>query len=208
MNISQLALKHTAVAALLTLIAACGHVPVSTIAKLRSFDPLGTDVAVLRVAMSAPDWLEPVPSAAFIELTAKERGKAEPLLQERFQLEPAGEGHERDQLKTFEKKGYRIWAFRLPKGEAERLRAIQAQMRAMRAVSNAQTPKRDVALTTQIKGCRRGEGATGPVIASTYLKPDAETGYLVLLRDIDLRKMAMDAGANFDAETPPCGKII
>ncbi|MGL4324399.1 MAG: hypothetical protein ACRCTD_10200, partial [Beijerinckiaceae bacterium] len=159
-------------------------------------------------AMRAPDWLEPVPGGASIELIAKEKGSTEPLLKERFSLEPAGEGGELDQLKEFEKKGERIWAFRLGKKEAERLRAIQAQARAIRAASNAQTPKREVILTSDIKGCRRGEGEAGPVVATTYLKPDAGTGYVVLLRDMDLRKVAKDAGVDFEAETPPCGKII
>lgn len=201
-------MKRTGLIGLVLLLAGCGHVPVSTMVKLRSFDPLTVDVAALRIAMRAPGWLEPVPGGAFIELTAKEKGKTEPLLKERFALEPAGEGAELDQLREFEKKGDRIWAFRLGKKEAERLRAIQAQMRAIRAVTNAQTPKRDVILTSEIKGCRRGEGATGPVIGTTYLKPDAETGYLVLLRDMDLRKVAADAGKDFDAETPTCGKIM
>ena len=69
-------------------------------------------------------------------------------------------------------------------------------------------PRREVILSSDIKGCRRTAGKSGPVIATTYLKPDAETGYVVLLRDLDLRKVAKDAGVDFDADTPPCGKIM
>ena len=133
--------KWAGLAALPALLSGCGHVPVSTMVKLRSFDPLTVDVAALRIAMRAPGWLEPVPGGASIELVAKEKGNTEPLLKERFSLEPAGEGGELDQLKEYERKGERIWAFRLGKKEAERLRAIQAQARAIRAAGQGPDAK-------------------------------------------------------------------
>jgi hypothetical protein len=195
------------VALLAATLASCGHVPVSTMVKLRSFDPLTMNPDAVRVAMRAPAWLEPKPGGASIQLKATREGQTKPEVEERFALELAREPDERRAVDEFGAAGARVWAFRLSPQDAQRLRAMQAQWRERVAQKKAGEPGWRLTLGADISGCRRGEGVAGPVISTTFLRTDAETGYLTLLKDVDLRKVATEAGADFDAETPPCGKI-
>lgn len=188
-------------------LAACGHTPATTLIKLRSFDPLTMDPGVVRVAMRAPDWLEPRPGGAAIKLSVLREGDSRPELEEVYRLEVAKEAEERRAVASFAAQGAQIWPFRLTAADAERMRATQAAWRARAAAPKPGEAKWRMTLGAEIAGCRRGDAPTGAIFSTTYLRPDVETGYLPLLKDVDLRKVARDAGKDFDAETPPCGKI-
>jgi hypothetical protein len=207
MELSGMFFRFLGLVGVCAALSGCGHVPVTTLVKLRSFDPLTMDARVVRVAMRAPDWLEPRSGGAAITLTATQEGDARPTVKESFQLELAREPDERRAVEGFATRGARVWAFRLTPADAERMRAMQAEWRARKAQGKTGERGWKIDLGASVAGCRRGEAVPGPVISTTYLRPDVETGYLPLLKDLDLRKAASDQGADFDAETPPCGKI-
>lgn len=182
-------------------LAGCGHVPLSTMARLRSFDAMTLDPAQLRIAIRAPDWIEPRPDGA--KLTFKVSRDGALLREEAFVLEPAEELAERARLAAFQRRGERIAPLRVSTADADRIRALQMEMQALRAAGAGKTA---LSVAAAVEACRRGETPAGPIRTTTLLQPDPATGYLVLLDEVDLRETARKAGVDLTEKLPPCGK--
>ncbi len=192
-----LQLSLALVAALLA--AACGHIPVSTMVRLRSFDLSTVDPLALRVAVRVPDALAPRPDG--VKLVVASRIADEPPRREAFVLKPALEAAELAQLDAFAAKGAAIAAYRLDPADAPRVKALQAEG----VKAKVEHPGRN-AFTISIgaEACRRTPLPDGPLLLTTYLRPDEQTGYLVFLKDIDLRQEASATDKTIDEWTPPC----
>lgn len=180
----------------------CGHVPLTTMARLSTFDPGAIDPAQLRIAIRAPDWMEPRRGEATLKFTLGRRGGT-PVREERFALEPAEAPQETARLAAHRRAGERVWPWRVTAADAARIRALQAEARALRA-GDASLDR--LTLAAGIEACRRGEAPAGPIRTTTLLQPDAATGYLTLLDGVDLRETARKAGVDLDERLPPCGK--
>lgn len=137
-------------AGLSLLLSGCGHVPLTTMAKLRNFDIATADPAQLRVAIRAPDWLEPREGGAAILFKLKQGDAAE--REERFALEPAEEPAETAQLAGHRLPGERIRAWRIAAAEVARARAFQEEGRAARIARPGRT---QFTVATALDGCRR-----------------------------------------------------
>ena len=188
-------------AGLSLLLSGCGHVPLTTMAKLRNFDIATADPSQLRVAIRAPDWLEPREAGAAILFKLKQGDEA--AREERFALEPAEEPAETAQLAGHRLPGERIRAWRIAAAEVARARAFQEEGRAARLARPGRT---QFTVATALDGCRRGALREGPILTTTLLRTDAAAPYLPLLVDVDLRKVTREAGKDLDAELPACGK--
>jgi hypothetical protein len=192
--------SRTSAAGLVALaLAACGHVPVATMVRLHSFDFATFDPSALRAAVGVPDVFKPRPEGAKLVVTLT-FGDAPPQT-ETFLLKRLTPPGDLAPLAPFAHAGATIYAFALDPADVARIRDLQAEGRRARA----EHPGRNT-LTIRIEAnvCRLGPLPDGPILITTYIRPDEETGYLVLLRDVDLRETVRAAGKNLDAETPPC----
>ena len=190
-------MKKPGAALLLALATAgCGHVPVSTMARLATFDPLLFDPAALRVASQSPDWLAPRPGGAHLKFTFR---RGEETQVERFTLQEAND--QAAALSAFARPGARIDGYRLAPADIARVRDLQAQATARRAAGGGKTT---VSLAVDVDACRRGDIPEGPILGSTHIRVDAAQGWMTLLSNLDLRKLAADAGEPLAARLPPC----
>lgn len=174
-------------------LAGCGHVPASTMFRMRSFDALRFDPSQLRLASQGPDWLTPQPGGAHFKLTLR-RGAQTQV--ESFVLEEVAE---RDAaLSAFARPGARIDAYRLSDADAARVRALQDAYREPREGKGSAT------LAVDVKACRTREAPAGPILASTHIRLDAAQGWMTLLSNVDIRKIAQDAGEAIETRLPLC----
>ncbi len=180
-------------------LAACGHMPVSTMVRLHSFDFATFDPSALRAAVGVPNVLAPRPEGAKLVVTLKLGD--EPPRTETFFLKRLTAQSDLAPLASFAQPGATIYAFALDPSDVARIKDLQEAGRRARA----EHPGRN-ALTIRIEAnaCRLAPLPDGPILSTTYLRPDEETGYLVLARDVDLREAVAAAGQNLDQETPPC----
>ena len=178
---------------------ACGHMPVATMVRLSSFDFATFDPSALRAAVGVPDVLKPRPEGAKLVVTLK-LGDAPPQT-ETFLLKRLTAPSDLAPLAPFARADATIYAFALDPVDVARIRDLQAEGRR----SRADHPGRS-SLTIRIEpnACRLGPLPEGPIPFTAYLRPNEETGYLVFLRDVDLRETVTAAGKTLDAETPLC----
>lgn len=195
--------KVLVLASLLTL-PGCGHMPISTMISLRNFDFARFDPAQLHIAARSPDWLEARPGGAKLSVSVWAEGREKEKTTEVFVLAENNTVQEMASLARFRAAGTRILAYRVADADVPRIRAMQEQGRASQPGSS---PKKHIGVEIDIDSCRRGEMPAGPVLSTTYLKPDAQTPYLVFLADVDLKKAIADAGKDLEATIPSCGKI-
>jgi hypothetical protein len=189
-------------------LAACSHMPISTMISLRNFDFVEFDPAQLQIAVRLPDALEPLPGEAKLSVSFWSDGQEKDRITEQFNLSVDEGQQHKAQLARFQKQGNKIFAFSLKDNDVERVRALQTKGRAMRKEATGQGQgKGHLELQINVKSCRHGDLPSGPLMMVIYLKPDAATSYLVFLDDIELRQTASDAKVNLEAYIPPCSKL-
>lgn len=182
-----------AVVFLLSLLAGgCGHVPVTTMYKLWSFDFAVADPGAIRAAIRVPAALAPKPGGA--KLTLEHGG-----VTDTFILEEVADRQELALLSPYARSGHPVTAYRLAPGDVKRLKDLQKDINARRAAGDSKAAGK---LAVGIEACRRKALPEGALLSSTYLKLDAEAGYMPLVEDVDLRKeIPPDALAK---QVPPC----
>lgn len=190
-----------ALAPLLALVlVGCGHVPVSTMIKLRHFDPVTFDPGQIRVAVQLHESFQPKPGETILEMTFAPHGKPAEKQQHRFALQAVPIAEEAG-LPAFAKPGQRLHAYRLSDGDAQIVKLVQEDTRRRRE-RGAEGGR----LTIQVsaKACRKGEIPAGPLLTTTYLRTEPAMGYLVLLKDVDMRAAVSGHGKSLDDELPAC----
>lgn len=183
---------------------ACSHMPISTIYALRNFDFAEFDPAQLQIAVRVPDSLEPLPGEAKLSVSLWSDGQEKEKNTEHYTLAIDKSQNHKGQLARFQKDGDKLFAFHLKDEDEERVRAMQIKGRALRKDAKGKT---HLELQINVKSCRHGDIGNGPLMMNIYLKPDAQTSYLVFLDDIDLRQTASDAKLNLEDFFLPCPKL-
>lgn len=180
----------------------CGHVPVSTMWALRNFDSLSVDPAYLRAAVRVPHMFQPRSSGVKVVATWGKKGdpaserKVEIVLQE-ASLSAEGPALAKEYLP-----GQNLHVYRVAPDDVARLRALQAE------IARAKVEKRadHGSLGVAADACRIGELPDGPIVMTTFLKTSEETGWLAVLKDVDLRAVATKQRP-LEEIVPPCGKL-
>ena len=188
--------KHLGLIAALCL-TACTAIPVKTLYKLATTDPLQVDPMVLRAAVRAPTWLEP--RADGVNLSVGMTYKEEQPVTETFVLQSIPVALEGKALQNEGRAGFDLYAFRLNPQDIPRLQAFREQFKAHKAQGKTQG-----SLAVSVNGCRKSALPDGEIPVTTYLKLEAEGDYLPLLVDYDLRKTSkeQDVAALIPACTP------
>lgn len=194
-------LRFAALASTL-LAAGCGHVPVSTMWALRNFDSLTVDPAFLRAAVRMPRAFQPRPGGVKVVATWGKKG--DPASEQKIEiaLQETSLSAEGPALAKEIRPGYYMQVYRVPPADVPRLRALQADI----ARAKAQKQADHGSLGVGADACRIDELPEGPILMTTFLKTSDETGWVTVLKDVDLRAVATKEKP-LEELVPPCGKL-
>ncbi|MCC2097686.1 MAG: hypothetical protein KDJ29_12385 [Hyphomicrobiales bacterium] len=184
------------------LLAGCGHMPVSTMIKLRNFDMLSVDPGELRAAVRLPATLEPQAGGVTLKVSFWPKGGEANKQTVQVVLSEDSRSLGDAALQSYRQAGTRLFAYRVSPEDADRLRAAQADFRRRKAEGKR---RYHGSLSIDARACRRGDLAKGPVYLSTFLNPGRGYGFLPMTVDVDMRRFAKNAAALL-AQLPECGK--
>jgi hypothetical protein len=196
---------HTAFAlGAVVLASGCGHMPVTTMVRMRNFDFATFNPAALRVAVRVPDALRVRKDGARLSVQIEHEG-SEPSTS-LFTLQELKGPADHAALKSYEVIGTRMFVFTASAADAARIRSLQAEGRAYREAHPGKSRKSRLTINISADSCRTGPLPSGPLLTTTYVHPDPETGFLVFLRDVDLRKQVEEIGGSIEALVPECAR--
>ena len=98
--------------------------------------------------------------------------------------------------------GSQIFAYRIDDADLTRLAAFRAELMAKKSSAQSSGQRGSISISVRPQACKAGELPDGPIYFSTYLRT-AETNYVALARDVDLRSIVPNAAVV--AEIPRCG---
>lgn len=184
-------------------LAACGHVPVSTMWALRNLDATTLDPALLRAAVRLPDAIEPQPGGVRLEIGWWREGEEDKKRVVKFVLQETSSPADVEPLAFERKAGTRLWVYRADPADIPRIRALQAEAQDEKAKAPGKTHG---SLGVSADACHRGEFADGPILMTTFLRVDLQRGYLPVVKDLDLRTGDTRV-KSLDELVPPCAKF-
>lgn len=162
-------------------LAACGHMPVTSMVKLARVDFETSDPAQLRAAIKLPKSLRPVRNGVRLRIAVKV-GR-EPEEAREFVLRELLSPGELAREATADSQ---IYAFRIDDADLPRLIAFRTELIAKKSSGQ----RGSISISVQPQACKAADLPEGPVYLTTYLRT-AETGdYVTLTRDVDLRSLA------------------
>lgn len=184
-------------------LSACNGVPLTTQWTLRSYSIASADIAPLRLAVRAPDWLEATPDNGKVAVSYWQAETPDEKRSLAIRVKRAA--HDQDAAKLAELAG----------GSAGRLTVFEADRRDLAGIRAAQDEagrwKRDGvksggALTLDgALYCRRGDIPQGPILFDVFIHTDDETGWLPLLAGYDVHGPGADE-KKLEESLPPCPK--
>lgn len=182
-------------------LAACSHVPVSTMWALRNFDAATVDPSTLRAAVRLPETFEPQPRGVTLTVgwsrEGGEKHEAKFFLRETAAPEDVGP------LAGERKAGTRIYAYKVDPADYAAIRARQKEFLDEKARNPGKTRG---SLGVGAEACRRGDFPQGPLLTTTYLRTQPSGAYLTVLKNLDMREAAT-AEKPLDDLVPPCEKF-
>lgn len=181
-------------------LAACSHVPVSTMWALRNFDAATVDPATLRAAVRLPETFEP--RRGGVTLTIGWWREGEEKHEEKFVLKETTAPDDVAPLAGERKPRTRIFAYRVDPADYAAIRARQKAF----VDEKARNGKTHGSLAVAADACRRSEFPPGPILTTSFLRTQAAGPYLTLLKNVDLRE-AVTKEKSLEELLPPCGKF-
>jgi hypothetical protein len=187
------------VAGILTLaLSACGHVPVTSIYRLRNADFATADPALLRAAVRIPAALVPLPAGVNLDIKSWTEGGSDSR-EEHFVLRELTAETDLAALRSEQRAGFAIHVFRIDPADLPRIRELQATRRQL----DPKTPRqRRGSLGISAEACRAGAVPDGPLLFTTYILLDPRDGYVPLTVDVDLRAIVQNK--DLDSKFSPC----
>lgn len=183
------------------LLAACGHVPLTSMVKLRAFDLRTTDPAQLMVAVRHPDWIR-IPQGGAVMVIEERGGPQGPVVQrDEIVFERIEDARATGRLAVERRRGTTLSVFAVAPADADRVRSVQRRLGARRSQGSSRASG---SLSVSVKGCRVGPVPEGAVPVSTFLAAGEFDGFVPLLRDFDLKAAMREAGAPVEDTIASC----
>ncbi|SDU24735.1 hypothetical protein SAMN05428979_2520 [Stappia sp. ES.058] len=156
-------------------VAACGHVPLTSMVKLRAFDLKTTDPEQLMVAVRHPDWIRIPPGGAV--MVVERRGTPGGIVVRRDEIVFERVTGRRDLvgLSSERRQGATLAVFTVSQQDAQKLRAVQRRLAETRARPGT---GRNGTLSISVTGCRIGPVRAGPCRCRLIWRPANSTGSL------------------------------
>ncbi|WP_108883128.1 hypothetical protein [Anderseniella sp. Alg231-50] len=179
-------------------LASCATIPVSSIYKLRNFDLATTDVSKLRVAVQIPQSIRIRPAGVKMVVAARlQDGSLNQheafVLDELDTLTASGEGRPKPEKWT------QVAAYRLKPADIDRISAFREKIAQLKQ-RHGDGVKGSISI--DVDSCARTLIADGPVLITTWIKSEETAEYVVLNRNLDLRRETEKAGHAL--EIKPC----
>lgn len=174
------------------LAASCGHVPLGSLISLRKFDLETTDPERLRVAVRHPDWIRVMPGGARMVVEQKRKSDGRTVLREEVVFRESATGEDLVSLGGERRRGTELRVYRVAAEDVHRFADVQARLRRQSPEERAGL---EGSLSVAVAGCRVAAVPPGPALVSTYLAAKETDGFVPLLRDFDLGKAMIAAGA-------------
>ena len=183
-------LNHIARTALMcAILASCATIPVTSIYKLRNFDLATTDVSRLRVAVQVPRSIRIRPAGVTMIVAARlENGSFNQ--QEAFVLEELDRltGSAEPQPKPA--KWTHVAAYRLKSADTDRISGFREKIAQLKQRHGDEVTG---SISIDVDSCARTLIADGPVLITTWIKSEETVEYVVLNRNLDLRRKSEKA---------------
>lgn len=177
-------------------LSACTAIPVKTLYKLATTDPMSVDPTVIRTAARMPDWIEPRTNGAKLEISTSIDGAA--AAKETLILQSVPLSLAQTDLAQEAKAGFKLYVYRVNPADIPRLEAFRESIKTKKAAGvNIKG-----SMGASVDACHRGELREGEILVSNYLRLDAESDYLPVVVDYNLRKAVDDK--NLGELLPPC----
>lgn len=170
--------------AVLALLAGCTRIPLGSLWQLRQFSFEHFEPDALRLALHLPAAYAMPRDALRIEARVQREG--EPARSEHFMLRESPGDAQGAELPPVSAPGGRWVVLKLDAGEAERVRAFRRQLTAAKAQPGQ---RGSLALNASPQLCRTGVAAAGTAQLSGALRWSPDTGYVPLLRDVELGEL-------------------
>lgn len=170
---------HALTLAGLALLIGCTHIPLSSMIKLRNFNPLTTDARILRVAVRVPDSIEiPTDGVRFILGTQHQQRGA---VNGEFVLEPIVD---QQLLENSRNKHSTLYAFRIPQGDIDRFNQLREKLRIEKS--------HDATGELEVKAdvCRTTDELPDRIPVSTYIKTENTDEFIPLLLNMNVLRGA------------------
>ncbi|MBG0809757.1 hypothetical protein IY145_10245 [Methylosinus sp. H3A] len=191
----------TVALALALALSACNGVSLSTQWKLRSYSLSTADVSPLRIALRAPDWLEPTPVGARVVATYWRDGEEEAKHVLTIRLVAAAHEEDRHALAGLDAAAAgNLAIFEADRRDLAAIRAAQEEGNRWRE-SGAKSHG-----SLDIEGglfCRHADIPKGPLLVDVYVHTDDALGWLPLLLGHDAHSPGADE-KKLDDFMPPC----
>jgi len=184
-------------------LAACSHVPVSTMWALRNFDASSVDPAALRAAVRLPETFEPQRVGVTLKIGWWRDGEEKEKHEMSFALQETTAPEDVAPLAGEQKPGTRIHAYRVNPADYAAIRARQKQFLEEKARNPGKTHG---SFGVGAEACRRGGFPEGPLLTTTYLRTQPSGAYLTVLKNLDMRETATKEKP-LDELVPPCEKL-
>ncbi|TLG79281.1 hypothetical protein [Methylocystis sp. B8] len=183
---SRIVCRFSAIAFAVSL-AACSHVPVSTMWALRNFDAASVDPTVLRAAVRLPETFEPQKGGVTLKIGWWRDGEEKAKHEMSFALKETTAPEDVAPLAGETKAGTRIYAYRVDPTDYAAIRARQREFLEEKARNPGKTHG---SFGVGAEACRRGAFPEGPLLTTTFLRTQPAGDYLTVLRNADMREAA------------------
>lgn len=161
------------------LLAACGHVPLSSFNELRKLDVMTVDATQLRVAVVTPPELR-VPRNSAVIVAGIRESADQPGIEETFVLKELSAVDNSNNLPQ------RAQIFRISAADLPRLDAFRAIVQQRKEESPNGTKGY---LTVTSGACVKAPLPSGPLPVDTFLQTHRNDPFFVLTRAVDLRRL-------------------
>jgi len=184
---------------------ACGAMPLSSMLRMRHMDFLTTDIAALRAGVGLPAGVQPVAETPrLVMLVVHQSAKGEPVSEEReFPLHWINDPAELAALRREAGGNGPLWTYRLAPEDAAALTRFRDEQLSRK---DRQPGQSTISIGVAADACYTGtKPPTGPIPVSTYLRGAETNGYVTMIKDYDLARIAQDYGAEKAPKLSACG---
>lgn len=168
-------------------LAACSHMPVSTMWALRNFDASSVDPAALRAAVRLPETFEPQKGGVTLKIGWWRDGEESAKREMTFALKETTAPEDVAPLAGEKKAGTHIYAYRVDPADYAAIRVRQKEFLEEKARNPGKTHG---SFGVGAEACRRGDFPEGPLLTTTYLRTQPAGAYLTVLKNLDMREAA------------------